>query len=68
MRDGNLDEQNPAVPKEDAEDTKEAGLESPKPKEPSPTGPVYDESLFKALYQTFRGRILGSTLLLVLSG
>lgn len=32
------------------------------------TDPIYDESLFTALYQSFKPRILSSGLLLVVSG
>ena len=35
---------------------------------PLATDPVYDESLFAALYQSFKPRILGSGLLILVSG
>lgn len=46
----------------------EKGDPEPPEDEPLPTDPIYDESLFAALYQSFKPRILGSGLLLLVSG
>jgi ATP-binding cassette subfamily C (CFTR/MRP) protein 1 len=40
----------------------------PGPEANSTTASTYDESLFKALYQTFKRRIWGSGILLLVSG